>query len=111
MNDKQAPLEFPSMKVVIFGASGMVGQGVLRECLLNARVGQVLSIGRTRTGQSDSRLREIVHQNFLDFTPPERELGGYDPCFFCLGITSAGMTEEAYRRITYDFAAAETSDR
>jgi len=94
------------MKVVLFGATGMVGQGVLRECLLDPRVERVLSIGRTRTGQSDSKLREIVHQNFLDFTPLERELGGYDACFFCLGITSAGMSEGAYRRIAYDFTLA-----
>src|SRR5215468_230845 len=94
------------MKVVIFGASGMVGQGVLRECLLDPRVEQILSIGRTRTGQNDSKLRETVHENFLDFTPLERDLGGYDACFFCLGITSAGMSEEAYRRITCDFTLA-----
>jgi uncharacterized protein YbjT (DUF2867 family) len=94
------------MKVVLFGATGMVGQGVLRECLLDRRVEQVLSIGRTRTGQHDPKLREIIHQNFLDFTPLERELGGCDACFFCLGITSAGMSEEAYRRMTYDFTLA-----
>jgi uncharacterized protein YbjT (DUF2867 family) len=63
------------MKVVLFGATGMVGQGVLRECLLDPRVEQVLSIGRTRTGQNNPKLREIVHQNFLDFTPLVRELG------------------------------------
>ena len=98
------------MKVVLFGASGMVGQGVLRECLLDADVEQVLSIGRSKTGRSDPKLREVVHDDFLDFSTLENDLTGFDACFFCLGITSAGMTEEAYRRITYDFtlAAART---
>jgi len=94
------------MKVVLFGATGMIGQGVLRECLLDSDVEQVLSIGRTNTGRSDRKLREITHDNFLDFASIERELASYDACFFCLGISSAGMTEAAYRRITYDFTLA-----
>ena len=98
------------MKVVLFGASGMVGQGVLRECLIDSSVEQVLSIGRTRIGQHHPKLREILHENFADFSPLERELTGFSACFFCLGVSSAGMSEEAYRRITYDFtlAAART---
>ena len=101
------------MKVVLFGATGMVGQGVLRECLVDSGVEQVLSIGRARTGQNASKLREIVHENFLDFSALARDLTGYDACFFCLGISSAGMREDAYRRITYDFtlAAAHTLAR
>jgi uncharacterized protein YbjT (DUF2867 family) len=94
------------MKVVLFGASGMVGQGVMRECLLDSEVERVLSIGRAKTGQQHPRLREIVHTNFVDFSSIESKLSGYDACFFCLGVTSAGMSEEAYRRITYDFTLA-----
>jgi len=94
------------MRVILFGASGMVGQGVLRECLLDPDVERVLSIGRTRTGRRHTKLQELEHKNFLDFSPIERHLTGYDACFFCLGVTSAGMTEEAYRRITYDFTLA-----
>src|SRR5262249_49074550 len=94
------------MKVVIFGASGMVGQGVLGECLLDPDVTHVLSIGRNKTAGDEPKLREVVHQNFLDFSSLENDLTGFDACFFCLGITSAGMSEEAYRRITYDFTLA-----
>lgn len=91
------------MNVVLFGGTGMIGQGVLRECLLDPNVDQVLSIGRTQTGRQSSKLREIVHDNFLDFSSIERALAGYDACFFCLGVSSAGMSEDAYRRVTYDF--------
>jgi uncharacterized protein YbjT (DUF2867 family) len=94
------------MKVVLFGATGMIGQGVLRECLLDSEVEQVLSVGRTRAGQRSPKLREIVHDNFLDFSAIEREFAAYDACFFCLGISSAGMSEDAYRRVTYDFTLA-----
>jgi uncharacterized protein YbjT (DUF2867 family) len=98
------------MNVILFGASGMVGQGVLRECLLDTEVISVLSIVRSSTGQQHPKLREIVHKNFLDFSPIEPELSGLDACFFCLGVSSAGMSEEKYRRVTYDIAlaAAET---
>jgi uncharacterized protein YbjT (DUF2867 family) len=98
------------MKVILFGASGMVGQGVLRECLLDAGVESVLSIVRKSAGQKDPKLRELVHQNFLDFSTIEKELTGFDACFFCLGVSSVGMKEEDYRRITHDFtlAAART---
>ena len=90
------------MKVILFGASGMVGQGVLRECLLDPEVTHVLSIVRGSTGQQHSKLREIVHKDFLDFSSIETELTGFDACFFCLGVSSAGMSEESYRRVTYD---------
>src|SRR5208283_5315358 len=98
------------MRVVLFGASGMVGQGVLRECLLDPEVTNVFSIVRSGTGQQHAKLREIVHQNFLDYSSIESELSGLDACFFCLGVSSAGMSEENYRRVTYDFtlAAART---
>jgi uncharacterized protein YbjT (DUF2867 family) len=101
------------MKVILFGATGMVGQGVLRECLLDPDVHAVLSIGRSATGQKHQKLRELVHQDFLDFSAVEKDLSGFDACFFCLGVTSVGMTEESYHRITYDFtiAAAQTLAR
>ena len=94
------------MKVVLFGATGMVGQGVLRECLLDPGIDHVLSIGRNKTGQPHPKLRELEHCDFLDFSGIENQLTGYDACFFCLGVSSAGMNEEAYRRVTYDFTLA-----
>jgi uncharacterized protein YbjT (DUF2867 family) len=94
------------MRVILFGASGMVGQGVLRECQLDPEVTSVLSIVRGSTGQQDAKLREIVHRNFFDFSAIESELSGFDACFFCLGVSSAGMSEDNYRRVTYDIALA-----
>ena len=94
------------MKVILFGATGMVGQGVLRECLLDAGVKSVLAIGRSSTGQRHAKLREILHENFFDFSAIEPQLASYDACFFCLGVSSIGMSEERYRRLTYDIALA-----
>jgi uncharacterized protein YbjT (DUF2867 family) len=94
------------MKVIVFGATGMVGQGVLRECLLDPVVEAVLAVGRTATGRHDTKLAEIVHSDFLDFSTVEDRFAGYDACFFCLGVSSVGMSEEAYRRITYDVTMA-----
>jgi uncharacterized protein YbjT (DUF2867 family) len=98
------------MKVLVFGATGMVGRGVLRECLLDAGVEQVVCVGRTPTGMLDPKLREIVHQNLADYSGMEESLTGFDACFFCLGVSSAGMKEAEYERVTYGFtlAAAET---
>lgn len=98
------------MKVILFGATGMVGQGVLRECLLDGDVERVLIVGRSASGQQHAKLSEIVHANFLDFSTIEPELSGYDACFFCLGVSVAGLSEEAYRRVTSDItlAAART---
>ena len=100
----------PGMKVILFGATGMVGQGVLRECLLDASVECVLAIGRSPTGQKHAKLREIVHDDFLDYSAIESALAGYDACFFCLGVSSVGMNAERYRHLTYDItlAAAKT---
>jgi uncharacterized protein YbjT (DUF2867 family) len=94
------------MRVVLFGASGMVGQGVLRECLLNNEVESVLSIGRSAIGQQHAKLRELLHENFLDYSDVTDKLTGFDACFFCLGVSSAGMSEERYTRVTYDIALA-----
>ena len=101
------------MKVLLFGATGMVGQGVLRECLLDPGVESVVVIGRAATGQEHPKLREILHRDFTDFSAIEGQLAGFDACFFCLGISASGMTEEDYHRITYDFtmAAAEALAR
>jgi len=94
------------MKAILFGATGMVGQGVLRECLRSQEVDMVLSVGRRTTGQPHPKLREIAHQDFTDFSPIDGELTGYDACFFCLGVSSIGMNESEYRRVTYDFTLA-----
>ena len=101
------------MKVVLFGATGMVGQGVLRECLLDPGIESVLAVGRSPTGQRHPKLREILHDNFLDYAAIESQLTGYDACFFCLGVSSVGISEERYRHLTYDItlAAAATLAR
>jgi uncharacterized protein YbjT (DUF2867 family) len=98
------------MNVLLFGATGMVGQGVLRECLLDPDVQLVQTIGRTPTNRQDPKLREIVLEDLSDYTSVATSLEGFDACFFCLGVASAGMSEEAYERITYGItlAAAET---
>ncbi|QRK10447.1 NAD(P)H-binding protein [Archangium violaceum] len=98
------------MKVLLFGATGMVGQGVLRECLLDPEVERVLVVGRGETGQRHEKLTELLHRDFTDFSTVEAELSGHDACFFCLGVSSAGMKEQDYRRVTYDYtlAAART---
>jgi uncharacterized protein YbjT (DUF2867 family) len=90
------------VKVIVFGATGMVGQGVLRECLADPSIERVLVVGRTATGVVDGRLREIVRADLLDLSDLADELSGYDACFFCLGVSSAGMAEDRYRRVTYD---------
>jgi uncharacterized protein YbjT (DUF2867 family) len=98
------------MKVIIFGATGMVGQGVLLECLRDPQVTGVLAVGRSPTGQTNAKLRELTQADLFDLTAVAPQLSGYDACFFCLGVSVAGMTEAAYRRITYDLtlAAAQT---
>jgi uncharacterized protein YbjT (DUF2867 family) len=94
------------MKVLLLGATGMVGQGVLRECLLAPDVESVLTVGRAATGVRHERLRELVHADLFDLSPVAGALAGYDACFFCLGVSSAGMTEADYTRVTYDLTLA-----
>jgi uncharacterized protein YbjT (DUF2867 family) len=94
------------VKVIVFGATGMIGQGVLRECLLASDVEAVLTVGRAPTGQAHAKLREITHADLSDLTPIAGELSGYDACFFCLGVSSVGMKEADYKRITYDYTLA-----
>jgi uncharacterized protein YbjT (DUF2867 family) len=101
------------MNVILFGATGMVGQGILRECLLDPNVHQILSIVRTPSNQPHPKLRELVHTNFFDYSTIEPELTGYDACFFSLGVSSAGMDEAKYTHLTHDLtlAAATTLAR
>ncbi|MEU7924822.1 NAD-dependent epimerase/dehydratase family protein [Micromonospora sp. NPDC049107] len=94
------------MRVVIFGATGMVGQGVLRECLLAEDVREVLTIGRRPTGQRDPKLRELTVADVGDLESVRAELTGVDACFYCLGVSSLGLDEAAYTRISYDFPMA-----
>jgi hypothetical protein len=94
------------MKVVLFGATGMIGQAVLRECLTDRDVTAVLSIGRRPSGAQHAKLRDIVHDDLIDVGAIEAQLAGYDACLFCLGSTSVGMTEAEYTRVTYDVAMA-----
>jgi uncharacterized protein YbjT (DUF2867 family) len=90
------------VNVILLGATGMVGQGVLRECLLDPEVESVLTIGRNATVQQHGKLHEIVLRDLFDLSSTEGKLSGYDACFFCLGVSAVGMNEEAYRRVTYD---------
>jgi uncharacterized protein YbjT (DUF2867 family) len=94
------------MKVVIFGATGMVGMGALLECLDDARVESVLVVTRHPVGVSHLKLREIIHQNFFEFGSLQPEFTGLDACFFCLGVSSVGMSEREYYRLTYELTLA-----
>lgn len=101
------------MNVLIFGATGMVGQGVLRESLLAADVQNVMTVGRSASGVRHSKLRELIHADLFDYAAIESELSGFDACFFCLGVSSAGMKEADYTRLTYELtlAVAQTLSR
>jgi uncharacterized protein YbjT (DUF2867 family) len=101
------------IKAIVFGATGMIGSGVLIECIENAAVGSVLVISRRSTGKKHEKLKEIIHDNYLDYSAIEGELSGYNACFFCLGTASAGKSEEQYHLITHDYAvkAAEVLSR
>ena len=98
------------MRIILFGATGMVGQGVLRECLVDGDVTRVLSVGRRPSGEQHPKLHELVLPDLHDYSAALDPLRDYDACFFCLGVSSVGMKEEDYRRITYDLtlAAART---
>jgi uncharacterized protein YbjT (DUF2867 family) len=98
------------LKVVLFGASGMVGAGVLIECLKNDAVDDVLTVGRSRIDRQHPKLQQLIHSDFFNYESIREALAGRDACFFCLGVSSAGMSEAAYRRLTFDLtlAAAET---
>lgn len=99
------------MNVVIFGATGMVGQGALRECLLDAEVKRVASVGRRAIAQQHPKLTEVVLANLYDADAIVKALSGtdWDACFFCLGVASAGMSEADYSRVTHDLTIAVAS--
>ncbi|MEU9129453.1 epimerase [Kitasatospora sp. NPDC048540] len=94
------------LQVVVFGASGMVGQGVLRECLLDDRVAGVLAVVRSPLGRSHPKLTEAALADFTDLAPLGDRLAGLDACFYCLGVSSVGMDERAYTRVSYDYPLA-----
>ncbi|MEU3248352.1 NAD(P)H-binding protein [Streptomyces sp. NPDC006875] len=94
------------MRVALFGASGMVGQGVLHACLQDAEVEEVVLVVRTPLSVEHPKVREVVHTDFTDFGAVRGELEGLDACFFCLGVSSAGRSEAEYTRITYDVTLA-----
>jgi len=94
------------VKVVLFGATGMVGQGVLRECLLDPDVESVLAVVRNASLPQHDKLREIVHQDISDLSAIKDRLSDYSACFFCLGVSAVGMKEETYRQLTYDLTVS-----
>lgn len=90
------------IKAIITGATGMVGEGVLHECLLHPDVESILVINRRPCGVLHPKLKEIIHANFFDLSAIESQLSGYNACLFCLGVSSVGMKEPEYTKITYD---------
>lgn len=90
-------------KVIITGATGMVGKGVLLECLDHESINEVLVVGRNSIGMEHPKLKELIHKDFTKFSTVKEKLSGYDACFFCLGISAQGLKQEDYKRITYDF--------
>jgi nucleoside-diphosphate-sugar epimerase len=95
-----------TISVIITGASGMVGEGVLLECLADARVARALVVTRKPSGVRHPKLVELIHADFHDFSAIEAQLAGYDACFFCLGVSSMGMSEADYKRVTYDLTTS-----
>jgi uncharacterized protein YbjT (DUF2867 family) len=93
-------------KVIITGASGMVGKGVLLECLDHHEIDTVLVLGRTATGIKHSKLIELLHTDFTDYAAVLDRLKGYDACYFCLGVSAGGMKESDYKKVTYDYTLA-----
>jgi uncharacterized protein YbjT (DUF2867 family) len=91
------------MNVLILGATGMVGQGALRECLLDDGVKRVVTLGRSEVAQRHPKLRQIVHADLLNLAPIEDQLTGLDACFYCLGVSAAGMSEPDYTRLNHDY--------
>ncbi|MBL8939197.1 MAG: epimerase [Archangium sp.] len=94
------------MRVLILGATGMIGQGVLRECLADPDVTSVLVAGRTPLGQTHPKLSELLLSDLSNWTSHEPQLTGIDACFYCLGVSSGGMSEADYTRITYDYTVS-----
>jgi len=97
------------MKVLLFGATGMVGDGVLHECLTDARVASVLAVTRSPLSIAHAKLREIRRKDFFDYRDLTQELEDIDACFFCLGVSSVGMKEKDYYHLTYDLTLSAAS--
>lgn len=97
------------MNVLLFGATGMVGKGALLACLADDRVRSITVIGRGRCGIAHAKIKEILHRDFFDYTPIRSEFADRDACFFCLGVSSAGMSETDYHHLTYDLTLAAAS--
>lgn len=93
-------------RVLIFGATGTVGAGALLECLDHPEVGEVLCVLRRPTGRSHEKLKELIHEDFLDFSPLAQEFNGVDACLWAIGVPSPGRTEAEYKKITHDYALA-----
>src|SRR5436309_1805484 len=91
-----------TIKLILTGATGMVGEGVLNECLNNDTISQILVINRRPCGITHRKLKEILHSDFFNLLPVKQELKDYNACFFCLGVSSVGMKEDRYRHLTYD---------
>ena len=91
----------PPINIIITGSTGMVGEGVLHECLLSPNIGSILVINRKPCGVTHPKLKEIVHADFFDLAPIEAQMAGYDACFYCLGVSSVGMNADKYYQITY----------
>jgi len=94
------------MRVLLFGGTGMVGQGALLASLRDPGVSEVLAVGRASTGRSHAKLTELVRADLYDVSDAAERLAGFDACLFCLGVSSAGMSEADYRRVTYDLTLA-----
>lgn len=92
------------IKAILFGATGMIGQGVLIECLEHPEVETILVVGRRSCNITHPKLTEIIHQDFLDYSAIEKQLVDFNACFFCLGISAAGMSKQNYHLITHDYA-------
>src|ERR1044072_1483505 len=90
------------IKAIVTGASGMVGEGVMLTCLSHPDVEQVLVVGRRPCGHTHSKLKEIIHKDFYDLSSIKDQLRGYNACYFCLGVSSVGMSEADYSKVTYD---------
>lgn len=94
------------LRVILTGATGMVGEGVLLECLQSPAVAHVLVLSRRPTGRTHPKMTELLHDDFQNLEPVESQLTGYDACFFCAGISSVGASKEEYERITHDLTLA-----
>ena len=90
------------IRAIITGATGMVGEGVLHECLRHPKVASVLVLNRRSCGVQHEKLKEIIHKDFLDITPIKDQFVGYNACYFCSGVSSMGKKEDEYKRVTYD---------